>query len=240
MAFDPLDNALESFSAPIEAVISALGQGIAEAQRALDLNSVQMQETIDSDPVLSQYGLQATWYQFPKVDLQLTMSLTVAEDDTTSQNAPSSPAAVRALSPKLSSASFKAIRLVAQPVSASFQSHFNYSGQAASQIKLSIVPVPAPRPGDQVTLPPSMQTADVQKAALTSPAKFLTLKDSQGNLSPAPTDSQNPPNALRFDLNFNASSRTWYVLQYAPANKAVVPVVVAVDDASKAVRIIST
>ena len=240
MAFDPLENAMESFSAPIEAVISALGQGIAQAQRALDLNSVQMQETIDSDPVLSQYGLQAPWYQFPKVDLQLTMSLTVAEEDTTTQNAPSPPAAVRGLSPKLSSASFRAIRLIAQPVSASFQSHFNYSGQAASQVNLSIVPVPAPRPGDQVTLPPKMQTADVQKAALTSTAKFVTKKDAQGNLNPAPTDSQSPPNSLRFDVNFNASSRTWYVLQYAPANKAVAPVVVAVDDASAAVRIIST
>ncbi len=219
MAFDPLDNAMESFSAPIEAVISALGQGIAQAQRALDLNSVQMQETIDSDPVLSQYGLQAPWYQFPKVDLQLTMSLTVAEEDTTTQNAPSPPAAVRGLSPKLSAASFKA---------------------AASQVNLSIVPVPAPRPGDQVTLPPKMQTADVQKAALSSTAKFVTKKDAQGNLNPAPTDSQSPPNSLRFDVNFNASSRTWYVLQYAPANKAVAPVVVAVDDASAAVRIIST
>lgn len=239
MAFDPLDNALESFSAPIEAVISALGQGIAEAQRALDLNSVQMQETIDADPVLSQYGLQATWYQFPKVDLQLTMSLTVAEDDTTSQNPPPQPAAGRSLSAKVSGA-FKAIRLVAQPVSASFQSHFNYSGQAASQINLSIVPVPAPRPSDQVSLPPKMQAASVQKAALSSPAKFLTTKDSQGILNPAVTDSQNPPNPLRFDVNFNPSSRTWYVLQYAPANKAILPVVVAVDDGSTAVRVISS
>jgi len=32
MAADPLENALESFSAPIESVISALGQGIADAR----------------------------------------------------------------------------------------------------------------------------------------------------------------------------------------------------------------
>jgi hypothetical protein len=238
MAFDPLDNAIESFSAPIEAVISALGQGIAEAQRALDLNSVQMQETIDADPVLSQYGLQATWYQFPKVDLQLTMSLTVAED-TTTQNAPAPASPIRAFSKALSAVSFNPVRLVAQPVSASFQSHFNYSGQAASTINLSIVPVPAPRPADQVTLPPKMQAAAVQKAALSSPAKFLTTKDAQNNLNPATIDAQNPPNPLRFDVNFNPSSRQWYVLQYAPANKAVAPVVVAVDDATAGVRLIT-
>jgi hypothetical protein len=231
MALDSLENALESFSAPIEKVISALGQGIADAQRAMDLNSIQMQETIDSDPVLSQYGIQAPWYQFPKVDLQLTMSLTVAEDQETSNPAPAS---------SLSLALARPLRVIAQPVSASFQSHFNYSGQAASQINLSIVPVPAPRPGDQVTLPPKMKQADVQDAALASPAKFVTMKDNQGKTIPAPNDSQNPPNSLRFDVNFNASSRTWYALQYAPASQAVVPVVVAVDDASAAVRVIST
>jgi len=236
MALDQLDNALEAFSAPIETVISALGQGIAEAQRVMDLNSVQMQETIDADPVLSQYGLQATWYQFPKVDLQLTMSLTVAEDQTTTTSASSSQAGG---SSGLSLPG-KALRVIAQPVSASFQSHFNYSGQAASQINLSIVPVPPPRAGDQVTLPPKMQPTDVQHAALASAAKFVTKKDAQGNTIPALTDAQSPPNVLRFDMNFNASSRTWYVLQYAPANKAVASVVVSVDDASAAVRVISS
>jgi len=239
MAADQLDNALESFSAPIETVISALGQGIADAQRAMDLNSIQMQETIDSDPVLSQYGLQATWYQFPKVDLQLTMSLTVAEDQTTTQGTPSPQTRAAAISSGVSLLG-RPIRVIAQPVSASFQSHFNYSGQAASQINLSIVPVPAPRPGDQVTLPAKMQPADVQKAALASAAKFFTAKDANGNTIPAPADSKSPPDVLRFDVNFNAGSRTWYVLQYAPANKAVAPIVVAVDDASGAIRVIST
>jgi hypothetical protein len=237
MASDPLANALETFSAPLEHVIAALGQGIAEAQKALDLNSVGMQETIDADPVLSQYGLQAPWYQFPKVDLQLTISLSVAQDTSTDQpSAAGSPVSA----PLAAISSFKPIRLVAQPVSASFQSHFNYSGQAASQLNLSIVPIPAPRPGDQVTVPPTLSPSDVQNASLASGAKFITAKDSQGNTILATTDSQSPPNILRNDINFNAGSRTWYVLQYAPANKNLTSVVVAVDDASKAVRVIST
>jgi len=228
MADDPLANAVETFSAPIEKLIAAVGEGIAQAQRALDSNSIQEQEAFDSDPVLSQYGLQATWYQFPKVDLQLTMSLTVAEDQTSS----SSPG------PAVNPPGLSRIRLVAQPVSASFQSHFNYSGQAASQINLSIVPVPGPRPDNQVTIPPQMKSADVQSAALKSAAKFVTGKDAQGNAIPADKDSQG--NILRFDVNFNSTSRIWYVLQYAPANKTVAPVVVAVDDAKGAVRIISS
>ncbi len=48
----PLADTLETFSAPIESVIIALGQGIALAQQALDKNSISTQEKIDSDPVL--------------------------------------------------------------------------------------------------------------------------------------------------------------------------------------------
>lgn len=252
MADDPLANAVETFSAPIESLIAAVGQGLAQAQYAMDTNSVKMQETIDADPVLSQYGLQATWYQFPKVDLQLTMSLSVAEDQTTDGStggggAPVPTGPVTASSPALLSR----IRLVGQPVSASFQSHFNYSGTAASQINLSIVPVPGPHPGDKVTLPPRMIDAppqqldaatlliNVRAAAYFAAPKFLTTKDPQTNaIIPAANDGKG--NALRCDANFNSMSRTWYVLQYAPANKNVIPVVVAVDDATAAVRVIST
>ena len=56
-----------------------LGKGISEAQAALDRNSIATQSAIDADPQLSSAGLQATWYQFPRVDLQLKLALTIAE-----------------------------------------------------------------------------------------------------------------------------------------------------------------
>ncbi|HKS95767.1 MAG TPA: hypothetical protein VJV74_06480 [Terriglobia bacterium] len=222
---DPLANAVETFAAPIEGLIVALGQGVAEAQRALDQNSVQTQEKIDSDPVLSQYGLQATWYQFPSVNLQLKLSLAIAEDQTsTPSSGTSSPSLLRRL------------HLVAQPVSASFQTHFNYDAQAATQINLTMVPVPPPKAADQS--PPKMTQAAVQAAALASPAPFVTVTDAHGNKTPAGADGKG--NTLVFDMNFNAVARIWYVIQYAPSNAAVVPVVVAVDDATASVRVIST
>jgi hypothetical protein len=234
-------NAIETFSAPMESVITALGRGIASAQRALDENSIQMQESIDSDPVLSQYGLQATWYQFPRVDLQLKMSIAVAEEGSTSSQPPAAGPAPAPAPTGVSIATLAAIRnvrLVAQPVSASFQTHFNYTSDAASQVTVSIVPVPAPRSGAQVTVPPRMLQAAVQQAAFGSPAKFSTTLDAHGTKVPADKDAGG--NALRFDVNFNGSSRVWYVLQYAPANAAVTPVVVAIDDATGSVRVIRT
>jgi hypothetical protein len=225
MADNPLTNVVEVFSAPIEGVIVALGKGIADAQSALDQNSVKTQEAIDADPVLSRQGVQATWYQFPRVDLRLKLALTVVEDNP-------APAAAPSLAP---GAPIKTLavarRLIAQPVSAAYQNHFNYDAQASSEITLSIVPVPPPRAADQSTIPPRMTADQVQTAALASPAGFVTTTDSNGNKIPVAN--------LRFDVNFNAAARTWFVLQYDPANPAAKVVVVAVDDVTGSVRVIS-
>ena len=214
-----LTNAVETFSAPIEHLIVALGQGIADAQRALDQSSIQTQDAIDSDPTLSQLGLQATWYQFPKVDLELKLAISVAQ-----QGAPGGGP----------------VRLVAQPISASYQTHFNYDATAASTLSLSIVPVPAPRAGDAASAPPHLDRATVVKTALASTAtdakgktvKFSTVKDNSGNTVPDP--------ALRFDVNYNGAARLWYILQYSVATPAPTPTVVAIDDATGTVRVLST
>jgi hypothetical protein len=252
LPLNPLGNTLEVFSASIEDFITSLGVGIAHAQTALDQNSIKTQEAIDSDPVASHYGLQAAWYQFPKVDLELKLSLTVAQDQS-SPSSSSPPAAVRALSPLLA-ARLTPVRLVAQPVSASYQNHFNFDATAASTLTLSIVPVPAQRTGAQA-LQPSMTVSKVKAAAFASPAKFALARDAQNNVLkdadgvpiPATTDAQG--NALRLDVNFNGASGLWYVLQYAPLNSTAPAIVVAVDDAigaqpgidlKSAVRVIST
>jgi hypothetical protein len=227
----PLASTVETFSAPIEDLITALGQGLAQAQQALDQNSIQTQQAIDSDPVLSQYGLQATWYQFPTVNLQLKMSLSITQDQPSSSSAqPSSAQAANS-----SIASSGALHIIAQPTSASFQAQFNYDASAATQVNVTIVPVPPPSNGSQV--PPQMTQAQVQTVALASSAPFITTTDANGNKIPATTDGQG--NALSLLINFNSASRTWYVIQYAPSNSAVQDVVVAVDDATQSVRIIS-
>jgi hypothetical protein len=228
---DPLANVVEVFSAPIESVITALGMGIAEAQKQLDANSIATQEALDTDPILSRYGLQATWYQFPRVDLQLKIAVSVTQNGGAATMTPAAASLPMAISAA-------PMRLQLQPVSASYQTQFNYDAQASSTITLSIVPVTPPRPNDPVTIQPSMAPLDVQNAALASPAKFVTTKDAQGKTVPAAVDAQG--NKLQFDINFNAASRLWYVLQYAPSNRAVPPVVVAVDDSTKSVRVINT
>jgi hypothetical protein len=233
-----LDNAVEQFSAPIESVIIALGQGIAEAQKALDKNSIATQEAIDSDPVLSQYGLQATWYQFPTVSLQLKMSLTITQDQTQSSPSSASPNVAGphvALSPALLAPA--RLRLIAQPLSASFQNQFNYDSQAATQVNLTIVPVPPPKSGNQVTSPPQMTEAAVvavaESTAQTAGTPFITNKNSQGQIE----DSSG--NVYTISTTYNATSGTWYVLEYAPSNPTISAIAVAVDDATQTGRVVT-
>jgi len=216
--------AVEVFSAPIQGVIAALGRGIAEAQMALDRGSVQAQEEIDADPVLAGLGMQATWYQLPRVELELKLAMTISE-----QPAGTTPTPAIAALP--STRSFlKPMRLIAQPVSASYQNRFNYDVNAASTIKLSIVPVPPPAAGGAAT-PPRLSSDDVQALALKSPAGFKTVTQA-GKTVPDPK--------LRFDVNFNATARVWYVLQYDAADSTAKAVVVSVDDVTSTVQVIST
>jgi hypothetical protein len=185
-----------------------------------------VQQSIDTDPVLSQYGLQATWYQFPTVNMQIKMSMSITQDNQT-QSSPNVGGSQLLLSPAR-------FRIIAQPLSASFQNQFNYDAKAATEINLTLVPVPPPRSGDQVTTPPQMTPAAAQAAALASGAPFVTTKNAQG----ATVDAQG--NVYVIITNFNATARVWYVIQYAPSNAAIPTVVVAVDDATQTARILST
>lgn len=221
MPNDPLSSAAETFSAPLEHLIVSVAQGLAEAQKTLDENSIAMQQELDSNPAMAGYGLQATWFQFPRVDFQVKLAVSM-EQHTTQTQAPPGPQNF------LPPSRVSNLRLIAQPVSASYQTQFQYDASAASVLNLTIVPVPPPRPSDQGLNPARMKAFDVQAAALGSAAKFQ--KDDAGL----------PVTALRFDVMFNASARTWYVVQYDPANPTVGSVVVAVDDVTGSVRIIST
>jgi hypothetical protein len=218
----PLEQAVEVFSAPIEGVIVALGKGVGQAQTELDRASLANQDALDADPTLSGLGLQATWYQIPRVDLQLKLALAVVAEGQTSGSGPTVPRPPVTLPTK-------GLRLIAQPVSAAFQNHFDYNAQASSTVNLTIMPVPPPRAGDVSTAPPRRTPAEAQAAALASRAEFRTVVQDQQAV---------PDPAQRFDVNFNAASRTWFVLQYDPATPEVQPVVVSVDDVTGTVRVL--
>lgn len=114
---------------PLAEVLARVGEGVAQAQRAMDLNSIATQTLIDNDPVLSEYGLQATWYHMPEVTLELKLSLAMKRESQTD-------ASGRVLVGKL--------KLLAAPHNAKVQNTLGLDVQGTSMVKARIVSIPPP------------------------------------------------------------------------------------------------
>jgi hypothetical protein len=117
---------------PLERVLSLVGQGVANAQRAMDLNSVATQTLLVNDPVLKELGLEATWYHMPTVEVELRLSLSLRREDQIKDN-------------KLVARKF---RMYAAPFNASYQNIFGSEVSGTSQIRAKIVSIPPARRPD--------------------------------------------------------------------------------------------
>jgi hypothetical protein len=114
---------------PLGEVLARVGEGVAQAQRAMDLASIATQTLIDNDPVLSEYGLQATWYHMPEVTLELKMSLAMKRETRTDTSG-------RVLVSRL--------RLLAAPHNAKVQNTLGLDVQGTSVVRARIVAIPPP------------------------------------------------------------------------------------------------
>lgn len=73
----------ETLIRPLGEVLARVGEGIAEAQAAMDRTSLATQTMIENDPALRESGLQATWYALPEVTVELKMSITIRTESKT-------------------------------------------------------------------------------------------------------------------------------------------------------------
>jgi hypothetical protein len=149
-------------STPMEQMLVALGAGIGQAQVELDRHSIEIQKQILEDPLLSQYGLEATWYQIPKTDLELKIAIAMEKQE---QSVP-----IGGVKPK------PVLRIWAQPMNARYTNQFSFDLQAASTLKLSVVAVPPP---GVASSKPNLEESEALQAA-----KSHLFLDSQGNLEP--------------------------------------------------------
>ena len=83
---------------------------------------------IDNNKDLSEYGIKATWYHFPEVNLELKMALSLhGISETENGN-------VKAMKLKIFSA----------PINATYKNTFDYDVTGTSTIKAKIVSIPPP------------------------------------------------------------------------------------------------
>jgi hypothetical protein len=199
----------ELLSAPMEAVVVALGVGVARAQRELDRFSIETQREINEDPMLSELGLQASWYQMPRAEFELTTAIALDEQEP-AERTPAGPATPRAR--VLERYRLKQLHL--QPINAVYANQFAYDVQASSKLKLIFVPVPPP--AAETAVAPRLTREQV--IALAQPN---LVNEADGSLQ----------KGTRLAVNFNGQGRIWFILQYKLQDDETVRVaLVVVDD----------
>jgi hypothetical protein len=145
-------NLLDALSAPLGALIAAVGSGVAEAQQAMDAASMAALQDIYSTNEglyleLQRIGYRPTWYHIPEVDSELQVALTVAGQETRG----GVDGAAR-------------LRIYAAPVDAGYASRYNFSLQASSRVKFRIVPVPPSTAAEAVQVVPALVGLTVDEA----------------------------------------------------------------------------
>ena len=118
------ENSAPSVYSDLCDMISELGKGIAQAQKAMDQSSIEMQNEILENDELYAMGLQATWYVMPETEFTLKMDYAVSQK-------------------QLITGKTKFAGLRIAPSNATFQNLYKLDKREESTLKLKIVPIPA-------------------------------------------------------------------------------------------------
>jgi hypothetical protein len=163
---DDLTEITRALSAPLGELIAAVGRGVAEAQRALDMHTVETFKTVYGGDegtyrALRQLGYQPTWYRIPEVSAEIYVTLSASGEERSAKPGVAAPG-----QPPLSEgdATPGRIALYATPVDASFSNTYDYHLRACSQLKFRIVPVPASGQADGMKLVPDLVGKSLQVA----------------------------------------------------------------------------
>lgn len=159
MAEKSIDKLTEALTAPLGDLISSVANGVAQAQRALDMQTLQTFKDIyaSSDGLqkeLQRIGYQPTWYKIPEVNAEIVMTLTIGERESvdsiqqlqTAQRRPGE------------------IKLFAAPVDAHYANRYGYDIQGASTLKFKVVAVPPSPQAEAVRVAPSLTGKSLQEA----------------------------------------------------------------------------
>lgn len=150
MASKNNDELYDSLSAPLGDIISSVARGVADAQQALDMRTIETFKEIygKNDGLreeLRQLGYQPTWYKIPEVNAEIIMSLSISENSETNINQ---------LANTDRSSKPNALKLYAAPIDANYSNRYNYDIRGASKVTFKIVPVPpSPRAEDMKVVP---------------------------------------------------------------------------------------
>lgn len=134
---------LDTLSAPLGDLIIAVGQGVAEAQQAMDAQAINNFKSIHDSSngdqalaMLQKLGYQPTWYQIPEATADLSVSLHI---DAVAHKAGD-----------------KHHLLHGTPVDAHYTNRYSYDINAASRLTFRIVPVPPSSQAAEMKMVPNV------------------------------------------------------------------------------------
>lgn len=189
----------EVLASPLGDVIAAVGEGVAEAQEALD--SAAVAKTLElyregGDEMiglLREIGYQPTFYTLPETVGEVNIALKLGERASASPTR--SPVAARPASgnvARLSSANVASaladrrklpVRTYATPVDAGYANRYGFEATASTKLTFKIVPVPPPEAMERARAMPTLVGEDVASATLVLEILDLQVEyeDAAGN-----------------------------------------------------------
>lgn len=119
----------ELLARPLAEVIRNVSAAVAEGQANLDRNSIAVQRDIDAAIQRGdlEYDLSAPWFQFSAVDVDVTVALALSGREEVDRDGN-----VRGYKPVMN----------AFPYNPRLKNTYDFEAEAASDVTLSIVPVP--------------------------------------------------------------------------------------------------
>jgi hypothetical protein len=195
MANNPLDFMKEALSAPLGELIASIGQGVGEAQAALDQGSLAQYMTIyDAEntdelvKLMRDIGYQPTFYTIPETEVEAQVSLSLSMEEKTSSNTSTANPFERSK-----------MKVYAMPSNASTNNQYNINVNAFAKLKFKIVPIPTPEAIANLRVVPNVVGQSPEQAAniLASIglASVVVSSIAVGTIS-----SQNPSAGTRVDI----------------------------------------
>lgn len=154
----PSSDISDALAAPLGDLIAAVGRGLADAQRSLDMATIETIRALHAGDdaqfeLLRRLGYQPTWYRIPELDAEVTVSLTIAGSSTST----GSGGGNEAQGPGR-------IRLYVAPMDANYTNRYDYDLQAASTIRFRVVPVPPTTQASELKVVPRLEHLPFKEA----------------------------------------------------------------------------
>lgn len=192
MKYNISDLVHDVVASPLGDVIASVGEGVAEAQQALDEGSLAKTLEIYSEAgedtlkVLRDIGYRPTFYALPETTGEVRVSLHLGKS--ANSKAGNTPSGAR-LQPAVA-AQFARVgrnigiqpRMYATPVDAGYANRYGYQANISAKLSFKIVPVPAPEGADELRVVPNLINKTMAESiTITSSLGFeITVKNNDG------------------------------------------------------------